>query len=638
MATYQTPNIGLNKWAETDYFKRVEINENFDKIDDKIGILSNGQGVNIESFPRLTGETDDSGRFTRALNSLGTDGGYIVLPQGKVYTGTFTISRSNVTITGGGILKGTINLYGEDTTGQDRFSGTGNIRIEGITIDGETIRNGINVKWIFNLSIRNVSFKNCVKAIYFEPIPQFQHSSRIRIINNHFVDCNYGLYVDWVDPQDPNIKYLVGDVTFSNNMYESRNNAPGLFGNTYHIWAKGLDGLVCKGNTFFFAHTGNEKTNIYIDTFNWVIIEGNELFEAGEHGVYCLNGSNLIISNNNVAWAKKEMIRVSNCTTVNINNNNMTWKDNPSVTQNQTGVLVENCAFFCGSISNNSFMFPNEYAIKIVDSSFINISGNNSRNKYSTLEPVGINTFATCGSINISGNQFTGYTKKLSDVMKTKGNTSSVTYGMNNEGVFSPITEGVFVNSFRSYTNNSSSIDISGVNLVVLANKTPTTITSITTEDLNSPLIRFVTIYSYNANTSISKSIPNVVLKGIGETAVTIPAGGSITFMVYGGTIREINRSFPITSVTTISTTDTTLDASVANQFNLNQPSTTTITAINNGTEGQMITLIAFNGNTTISNTATINLKGAVNATIPNKGVLRLLYTAGAWYEISRNF
>jgi hypothetical protein len=33
MATYQTPNIGLNKWAETDYFKRVEINENFDKID-----------------------------------------------------------------------------------------------------------------------------------------------------------------------------------------------------------------------------------------------------------------------------------------------------------------------------------------------------------------------------------------------------------------------------------------------------------------------------------------------------------------------------------------------------------------------------------------------------------------------------
>jgi lysophospholipase L1-like esterase len=40
MATYQTPNIGLNTWAPTDYFKRVEFNENFEKIDEKIGILS----------------------------------------------------------------------------------------------------------------------------------------------------------------------------------------------------------------------------------------------------------------------------------------------------------------------------------------------------------------------------------------------------------------------------------------------------------------------------------------------------------------------------------------------------------------------------------------------------------------------
>ncbi|MGJ7034468.1 SGNH/GDSL hydrolase family protein [Anoxybacillus eryuanensis] len=57
MASYKTPNIGLNKWAETDYFKRIEVNENFDKIDDqfskvndKIGILSNRIDRNEKFF------------------------------------------------------------------------------------------------------------------------------------------------------------------------------------------------------------------------------------------------------------------------------------------------------------------------------------------------------------------------------------------------------------------------------------------------------------------------------------------------------------------------------------------------------------------------------------------------------------
>ena len=37
MASNKTPNLGLDVWAEMDYFKRAEMNSNFTKIDDKIG-------------------------------------------------------------------------------------------------------------------------------------------------------------------------------------------------------------------------------------------------------------------------------------------------------------------------------------------------------------------------------------------------------------------------------------------------------------------------------------------------------------------------------------------------------------------------------------------------------------------------
>lgn len=40
MASNKTPNLNLDVWAEMDYFKRAELNSNFDKLDGKIGPLS----------------------------------------------------------------------------------------------------------------------------------------------------------------------------------------------------------------------------------------------------------------------------------------------------------------------------------------------------------------------------------------------------------------------------------------------------------------------------------------------------------------------------------------------------------------------------------------------------------------------
>lgn len=60
MASNKTPNLGLDTWAETDYFKRVELNSNFDKIDIKSKensdqIVDLSQSVNA----KLTENTKD---------------------------------------------------------------------------------------------------------------------------------------------------------------------------------------------------------------------------------------------------------------------------------------------------------------------------------------------------------------------------------------------------------------------------------------------------------------------------------------------------------------------------------------------------------------------------------------------------
>jgi len=41
MASNKTPNLNMDVWAETDYFKRAELNNNFTKVDDKIGSWDN---------------------------------------------------------------------------------------------------------------------------------------------------------------------------------------------------------------------------------------------------------------------------------------------------------------------------------------------------------------------------------------------------------------------------------------------------------------------------------------------------------------------------------------------------------------------------------------------------------------------
>lgn len=110
MASYKTPNIALNKWAETDYFKRIEVNENFDKIDDqfskvndKIGILKKNAVSVLEHGATGDGTTDDTIAIQQVVDELLSPTGKLILvvPGSYLLTENVTLP-SNTKIEGAG--------------------------------------------------------------------------------------------------------------------------------------------------------------------------------------------------------------------------------------------------------------------------------------------------------------------------------------------------------------------------------------------------------------------------------------------------------------------------------------------------------------------------------------------------------
>lgn len=69
-----------------------------------------------------------------------------------------------------------------------------------------------------------------------------------------------------------------------------------------------------------------------------------------------------------------------------------------------------------------------------------------------------------------------------------------------------------------------------------------------------------------------------------------------------------------------------------------NNSSATTITAFNDGVDGQQIIIRASNGNTTIAHGGSIVTKGATNVTIPADGSISLVRQGTLWREIFRSF
>lgn len=81
---------------------------------------------------------------------------------------------------------------------------------------------------------------------------------------------------------------------------------------------------------------------------------------------------------------------------------------------------------------------------------------------------------------------------------------------------------------------------------------------------------------------------------------------------------------------------DTTPSVANGNVFKTSNSSATTVTGFDDGSAGQVITVIFMDNNTTLDHSATLRLEGSVDWSPPAYSVINLVYDGSGWFETSR--
>ncbi|MFA6288937.1 MAG: right-handed parallel beta-helix repeat-containing protein [Opitutaceae bacterium] len=432
-------------------------------------------------------------------------GGVVVVPGDTIVEGSYgyvSITAPGIHLKGSGTLRNLTLTIGKPTPELNPATGLYdkilqyNTVIEGVTFSYDSLqagRKGIVIQNARSGIITNSSFINCDYAISVPPNenPIFQHVNQFQISNNRFVDCNYALRID--RHSGATVTKVAGDTHFINNKVVCK---------IGHIYGVGVDGLVVSGNSFFFpgwyppAQSQTKASNIYLDTCTFIVITGNNLFEAGTDAIYLQRFENVTITGNNIAWPGQripgsaiKMVRASGTTTPPPNEINMS------------------------AISGNNIMWPSEHGISIGDNcGYVSVTGNQIR------EPG--NALRYYGTVPLSSStHYAVYSGIASSNVTATGNMNS--------GLTSPI--GVFgVSSWVAQSNQNESlaiiavpVDLTGFfgSTAAVTFAVPTTITTI----VGGKPGQIVAFGTLNSNATFHHS-GYIRLKGNVDT--TLPAGG----------------------------------------------------------------------------------------------------------------
>lgn len=230
----------------------------------------------------------------------------IYFASGRLYdwTGTLNLNKKNITLTGGGTIKGTIRLgvskqVYEDENLSQYINSQFNIHINNLRFDkglttveevAEAEMTDANSSFLIkncpNVIISNCTFHNVPYPIIMEGNDGEyvnQNVRRFYITHCSFDRCRIALLAKRTVEQNT---FNFGDTTFANN---------NVYPTEYGVKLSNVDGFVCVGNTFYSC----SENDIYLDNVYECIISHNELF-----GTYCKNvikvirSSQLIIMGN----------------------------------------------------------------------------------------------------------------------------------------------------------------------------------------------------------------------------------------------------------------------------------------------------------------------------------------------------
>ena len=445
-------------------------------------------------FDTVKDEFGHVGSEEQPQNGLGAT---IFFPKGTYSFNEVVLSAYGVTLTGEGVIDGTIKVSNSQIYWLD-------VKFEGLSFIHKTKKNSIVFENTRRIQVTRCNFINsdcCIKFLWGDT-SLMQSCNKIDISNNNMHSCSYGVYID-----ERENSYRVGDIIVSNNRIQSTITC---------LHLPSCDGAMINNNVMF---NRDGEHCIYSNFCNFFKISENNLFESGAECINIKQFMNVTISNNNIAWSGQ-------------------LKMTPAIHLSDYD-LGDSTKFNNSIVSGNNFDRPSGSALKLRNVGGINVVGNNILN-------AGSDTFYRGVGIPIleSTNVF--------DVDSTVVNS----FFTNNNSPYNPLnglrlSDGLNNNRRDvGFTNNAERITISDNNAVSTIE-----IHGITSEIVFNPYQyskiatinggvrgQFLTIYCFAEGHSVTNTGNIVLAEGTDE--VNIPKGKSITFRNVYEKWREVSRDF----------------------------------------------------------------------------------------------
>lgn len=500
--------------------------------------------------------TDDLAAFNYMMSKI-PNGACVDFGNRTYYFSDVAIvtGKINVTFKGAATFIGRIQIGIDNGIGSVPF----NFRIQDITFDHNTFpltQNAISIINAKDIDIENVWFSRPNACVYIMPrVPVVgqpnTHVARVKFHNCHVFEtiynpdgsvisvnnryCNYDVYVDNIDHVNP--KFVIADCKIENNVQ--------MFANICNVEAYGVDGLEMQHNTFFlpggFYKSQIKTNNVKIVVANWSRVNDNNVFEAGEAGIWVDRFQNGTICDNNIAWpgqkdqTKGYGILITGLGYQDTSYNDITVVGNIVNIPSRAGIWVE---------SNGV----------IVDATIVKAPGNGSRYYGDgTHEQGDPNATPLLDQSIVSAG---GYLNTCYDIQFINNQCSEKNW-------LFPVNEAIAetkrpVNLFNRQTGSlveftsgsattivSNTIDVSNLSEIILALPSNSSIATITGGNIG----QIVTLYNGGNNVTITNS-STLILKGFID--VVIPFRGSVTIRRRSsGVWKEIARAMAEETVLT---------------------------------------------------------------------------------------